>query len=139
MDRMNGWQRLWLILAVLTAIGTTVFGVMEVSRTSHIQDRHNQVLISYRAKIKDLEHPDKDATHGILYSMRTSHLRTVDEVKSAIRQADAEYEEDLKNLLWTQTKQIAFLFVAWSGGCLLLYGFGLTCNWVYRGFRPEKA
>ena len=136
---MNGWQRLWVIVAVLTAIGTIVFGVREVSRISHVQDYHDQQLMSYRLKLRDLEHPEQVVATSALYVMRTAHLRTVDDVKSAIRQTDAKYEEDLKNLPWTQAKQIAFLFVAWSGGCLLLYGFGLTFNWVYRGFRPKRA
>lgn len=136
---MNGWQRLWVVVSVITAIATTGFGVKEVSRSGDIQDYHDQMMISYHAKLGDLQHPNKDAVPGILYSARTNHLRTVDEVKLAIQQVEDDYQEELNNLPLTQAKQIALLFAMWLGGCLSLYGIGLIIMWVYRGFRPRKV
>lgn len=134
---MNGWQRLWVVGSAILAVAAIIFGINKISREDDMQEYHDQLMVSYQAKLKDLQHPDKDATPGILYSARTNHLRTVDEVKSAIRHAEDAYKNELASLPWKQTKQVALLFVIWLGCCLSVYGAGLTLRWVYRGFRPK--
>lgn len=136
---MNGWQRLWVLGCGILAVATIAFGVDRISRENDIQDYHDQLMVSYQAKIKDLQHPNNDAIPGILYSARTDHLRTVDEVKSAIRHAEDDYKNELANLPWKQAKQVALLFAIWLGCCLAVYGAGLILRWVYRGFRPKKV
>lgn len=136
---MNGWQRLWVVGSAILAVATIIFGVNKISREEDIHEYHDQVMASYQAKLRELQHPDKGATLGILYSAHTDDLRTVDEVKSAIRHADDAYKDKLANLMWEQTKQIALLFVIWLGCCLSVYGAGLTLHWIYRGFRPKMV
>jgi hypothetical protein len=78
---MNGWQRLWVLGSGILAVATIAFGADKISKADDAQEYHDQLMVSYQAKIKYLQHPNNDAVPGILYSARTDHLRTVDEVR----------------------------------------------------------
>jgi hypothetical protein len=135
---MNGWQRLWVVGSVILAIATVVFGFTNALREDDYNRDHDRQIATYQTKLRSLQYPGTVVVPNSIY-YPTDDLRTVDEVKSAIRHADDAYKEKIENLPWVQAKQAALLFADWMIVCLAVYGIGLTLRWVYRGFRPKEV
>ncbi|MNN01349.1 hypothetical protein D3C81_1139650 [compost metagenome] len=130
---------MWVVGSVILAIATVVFGLTNAIREDDYSRDHDEQIATYQTKLRSLQYPGTVVVPNSAYDYPTDHLRTVDEVKSAIRHADDAYKEKVENLPRVQAKHAALLFAAWLSACLLVYGIGLTLLWIYRGFRPKKA
>jgi hypothetical protein len=140
--KLNGWQRLWVVVCVVWALVVTGFLLTGLKVRADVDRWHEEITADYESKIVELQNPVKnkgERTHSFLYELNTRDFRTIDEVKSARRHVEADYIDQLENLHWFQAKQIGAAFAWWVFSGALVYGLGLTLNWVCQGFRPKPA
>ena len=136
---MNGWQRLWVLLSGIMALITIAAAFSLIIRQDEYRNDHEQLMDNYQTKLKEIQYPTNEPAQDYYYNEQTSHLRTVDEVKSAMRHANDDYKEKVDNLPWLQAKLASLWLIGWATICSIVYVFGWLVAWVIRGFRPKRV
>lgn len=126
MDRLNGWQRMWvvvcLILAILIGWYTTLIMPNE-SRTTYYHESTMNQLTGYL----------KEATEKSYSSEYITGLR------EDIRKEKEEFTQALAKLPEKRRDYMIGAFGIWLGLSVGLYVAGWIVRWIYRGFRPKTA
>ena len=143
MGKLNGWQRLWIVVAVIYLVVVCVItfflipkereirrswasDIIDVVKThdKSLQDQNTwEILDSY----SDLSYEE------IIKAIKKKHS-TIDSTLDYI-EIDKKYEDKLANLGWEQIKLASIGFLYWLVPVILAYVMGLALGWIYRGFR----
>lgn len=147
-ERLNGWQRLWIVLAVVWLIGASAFAVMQFpteqkwraawrlhtyERTKELQqpvaeiEEHCRKSSSEANYILDFS-KCMDASR-LQYQNAKTHYK--DQTKWLYDEGERRVGEDLPR---EQLKTIGFSIALWIVPLLALYALGLGVAWVRKGF-----
>lgn len=163
MKRLNGWQRLWIVLSVLYAIPVTV---LTVSSIADSEDPWNntrtgstlRALASHpeseKIKVMPLEKQRELAIDSARARLRLAggsdgHSQTNEEFVRDISQKwahvidfsaiEAEQNKMIEQRSTARTKSIGYGFLAWVAPIALVYLLGLSFGWIVRGFRDGRS
>jgi len=151
-SNLNGWQRLWLLCAVIWAIPVALYMIQEISTETEseiksqwanakielIKKHHSsgETLAALRQRLygsasdEEIIHPAQ--THSGHFDFSTAV--PVDESQAV----DSMYESRLGQRQNQSTAKILMLgFLAWLAPVAGLYLFGKAVRWVYDGFRSN--
>jgi hypothetical protein len=145
--RLNGWQRLWVVFAVLTFAGTTIFVygrqqqfvfVQGVNIVASPPDLNIQDLDTRLEKLaQELREQGKEYLPGgdVTYSEKGETFIPVSAEMAAILNASVTNDQVRK----TNRNVILYGYGAWLIFIVLVYIAGWTVSWVYRGFKPNTS
>ncbi len=154
LDRLNGWQRLWLVMVVLYAILVTVITVAFLPRESAFTERptqwtfrtyldeHKTGIMSLPTPIGDLSDLSDDDLKVLADAEHKHPEITASELLRQYRKhridLKQEYQKKLAELPYQQLKTVGYGFLAWVSPMAIIYGLGLAVGWIYRGFKKDN-
>ncbi|WP_397454685.1 hypothetical protein AB3472_20095 [Pseudomonas lurida] len=136
MERLNGWQRLWVIVGFLLAVGAVIVAFNAIETESHLMDGNKLDHAVHDMEIDTIQQRNAGIKPRNIYEQSS---RTVAQAEERIRDIDWKYKQDLQELPAKQFTHIAILAGVWLGTCVSLYVMGWLIGWVIRGFRPKAA
>ena len=152
LSKLNGWKRLWLLLAAIWTVPVAVFTFTELPNEteSGIKSRWASEIIDLRRKyhgqgesmaayrqLKYGNASDEEIIHP------SGHPSGKFDLSSAIPVAEAEqinqqYESKLAQLANKSPSKVVLIgFVVWLIPLVTIYVLGLAIYWVYVGFRRD--
>ena len=157
--RLNGWQRLWVLIAIIYLIPIAIITINSFPTKNQIYNKWYEYLYSIyyianektdnegfllRSQIKNLDQQQK-----IIFleaSIRSKqHIDTGNEMDQIVYQNARQsipdfrktYEADLNELPSNQKEIITISLLIWIVPLVIVYIFGLILKWVYKGFKPK--
>ena len=143
MKRLNGWQRLWALICIIYLIVMSFVCYAEMPKKSSIFDKWAYDMIEVierdNPQFKDLSTWQiKSAYSDIDNEELINRIRNkFENHKSAFQQIDHKYKKELDTLPSKKFKTIGLVFLLWSIPTILLYLFGFSIAWVYKGFKLD--
>ena len=131
MERLNGWQRLWVLVCVLMAIATALFATGQIRTASQITTWHEAQIVYFEMTLRE-------AKAGIKPDPKNRYVGTDLTVDELHQQQDAEnrkYEQAMEALPGEQMNTVLSLAGLWLGLSIALYVLGWLIAWTIRGFR----
>ena len=139
-SQLNGWRRLWVVIAAITFVWALLHAMSKASTTSAADYRvvaafENSECEHIRILPKGFEleiEPEYGSPcYGLYFENKHSDtpLRTVE---AYLAQVSKHYRQSL--LSWLTAS-----LVIWAVGLALLYGAGTTAAWVRQGFRGPPS
>jgi hypothetical protein len=157
--RLNGWQRLWIVVAVLYLL--VAAGVVAALLPTRSQIYGSWADAALQVAGEDLrrtqQYPWQEwELRELLFSKLTAE-ELVQKITDGARKMDlndptnkdrARYKEEILRLESTyrprldalsteRAKVVGWGVLGWAGPLAILYGFGLAVAWVDRGFRQR--
>ena len=136
---IGGWHRLWIVLSAALLLAACLVGVQlfpDISSVEHSPNYYDAMSAEARNQLAPAS--STDATDVRMPNGHVIHVLKGIEPKRSTPVL-AEYESQLQDALRTKrVKFIVFLIGAWLGSCALVYGFGWSVGWVYRGFKCSE-
>lgn len=157
--RLNGWQRLWIVVAVLyLPVAVTVVAARLPTRSqiySSWADATLQVAGEELRRANQHQWQDWELRERLFPKLTAEEL--VQKITDGARKTDlndptnkvrASYKEEILRLESTyrprldalsteRAKLVGWGVLGWAGPLAILYGFGLAVGWVVRGFRQR--
>jgi len=152
--KMNGWQRLWLLVAVIYFFVVAVFAAMSFPKPEsihHTQELYDRLAPEVRKKIiggtksenfqvEKRGYLEEALKRGLIIEveMPNKHIMVFSselpkqEAEAAATQYWAVVEKSVSK---QRLQHIGLAFLLWLLPALALYGFGWSIGWVYRGFK----
>jgi broad specificity phosphatase PhoE len=153
LTKLNGWKRLWLLLAAIWLIPVGVFTFTELPRENesdikarwandivNLQKNHHgggESLAAYRQRVygnrsdDDIIHPPH--TEGGHFDFSTAV--PAEEIEQINQRYEAALQERERA---SPSKTLLVGFFAWAVPLLVLYVFALGVHWVYVGFKNSS-
>ena len=158
--KLNGWQRLWVVLSILYLIVVISVDFMIWPKTTYIEkSRLNEVYeLIHKAEGKEEKYKYTDIVdelnrRGLLASPNNEKEELMAEERWAkladlailkykdkidFSQIESRYKSDLRELN-SERKQTIFLsFLFWLVPVIVAYTLGLAARWIMRGFREKS-
>lgn len=135
MNKLNGWQRLYVIFVALSAVVAGCFAYGLEPNYAEEAYYFNQSLSEARRFLSVAESNDpRDA------ELRAAllALSTVAQRKQVVANMVAEHDEKITALKENRSGRFGLVALVWLGVCLAFYGTGWTVAWVIRGFRHKS-
>lgn len=136
MERLNGWQRLWVLVSFLLGVGVVIVIFNTIETENYLMTRYKVDLALHDMEIDTIQQRDAGIKTRNVYEHSS---RTVAQVEERIKDTDRQYKQDLQELPVKQFMHITIWVGVWLGTCTSLYGMGWLIGWVIRGFRPKTA
>lgn len=157
LNRLNGWQRLWLVLMILYGLVVAVVTVAFFPKESDILN--SWAWDAMRVAIDDIKRTkkydgtmwdfrdaffknktDEEIVHSLTDGARNINLadsKTADlaDYKSNILTLENKYQKQIKDLPREQLKATGMAFLVWMIPALAIYVLGYAVGWIYRGFK----
>ena len=152
MKRLNGWQRLWVLLSLIYSIPVAVVALLQFPTTNesyHTDDFYRELRKESLSKL--VISPSKSKSGGSFIDpddigtqveMPNGHLLpfkkgvTDDEMRTVAREYHSITERATLN---RRLRIVGYSLLAWITPCVALYLVGVGIAWVRRGFRSEGA
>jgi hypothetical protein len=141
--RLNGWQRLWVLICVIYLIVVSLVCYVEMPKKSSIFDKWAYDMIEV-VKRNDPQLKDsptwliKSAYEDINDEEIIQRIRNkFENYKSEFQKIDKRYKKQLDALPSKKLKTLGVFFLFWIIPSILLYLFGWSIGWVYKGFRLD--
>jgi len=135
MRRLNGWQRLWIVVAVILLAAITLGGVNSYPSQSEVKDR-------YQARLKfwgdcNLYYQG----HKLAPVTPPSPCLDLkkDDVVLAYRKTAFEYNDEVERLPTRRLGWVGAILGIWAITNLVIFIVFTTTRWIYRGFRPKAV
>ena len=151
---MNGWQRLWLLVAGIYFVAVVVFAAISFPKPEsihHTQELYDQLAPGVKQKIignmnsenfrvEKRGYLEEALKRGLIteVEMPNKHVMVFSSAlpKQEMEVAAKQYWAVVEKLAIKQRLQhIGLAFLFWLLPALALYGFGWSVGWVYRGFK----
>lgn len=160
MGRLSGWQRLWLVLAILYLIAVVIFAVTVMPMKSDIERRwaldvieiskKYDPLLSNKSTWKILESYKGFSQEEIIELNIRFALKTDKDTKGKVnwskelnkkrfQELEEYYTEKLGNLYWKKAKVVGLSFLVWIVPVVVVYILGLIVRWIYTGFKTDYS
>lgn len=158
MIRLNGWQRLWIVVAILYAFLVLAIATTEYPNRSRIDDAWaRQVIatiesaIASELKIGYVNVRDKDDFRNKsdieiaerfskgAYEIRKDGDATSYQIHAAqlVKELNEKRTHDLEGLPTERAKFLGIAFLSWAIPLLAIYLIGVMVAWVIRGFKAS--
>ena len=146
--RLNGWQRLWVVLSALYLVPVVGITVTMFPKQESLDD--SRVYDSISAVVSYVEKTEKARMSEGAYTIRSKHYGDLsnDQVIQRLHQKwdgkvdfttiENEYKQKLEALPAERAKTAGIAFLAWLVPVIAVYMLGLAIGWVIRGFRREN-
>lgn len=140
LQRLNGWQRLWLVIAILGLLYAAWFALADGAKYYGFKgevllefDRPEcRAVIEMPAGHKLTPEPGLESPCWNLYLYRS--------IYADARSNPQAYVEHMGSLQrWRALETFGFTFVVWLMSIGLLYLSGKIVGWVFRGFFPKSS
>jgi hypothetical protein len=135
--RPNGWQRLWIAVAVLSLAGAIgVIGADWESGSEWIRDLEVAPPIRVQVEgVGDFDFPATMSAEAIALVARASK-GSADGIRAGVRAWDVEFRRVLDAQAAALNRLSATRILGfWAAGVVALYLVGWMAGWVWRGFR----
>ena len=153
-QKLNGWQRLWVLLAALYLVPVAIFTIPELPTESSIRRewaydllealrRHDLIPGStsdYRREVfKDADDEEViDKVHKAVSIMRKEDKeKKLAVLVNEIGTLEKQYQDRLSGLLLRQLAIIGIGILFWLMPAVFVYLVGVGVGWVYRGFKER--
>lgn len=142
LQKLNGWRRLWIVIAALSFLYTLGYSFLFLKRPEQYQIDYKILLAFEKPECKyivdmpagyklerepDYENPCRD-----LYLYRSIY----EDAKNT-REGYVHHMDSMQNILILKTTGI--MLVVWLFGIGLLYASGVIVAWVVKGFRSNPT
>jgi hypothetical protein len=135
--RLNGWQRLWIAIAVISIVPMVamVLGDWE-SGDAWMRDLQQMPPTTVTVEgVGPMEFPATMSAEAIALVTRGSGGNP-DAIRAGIRTWGSEFNKLIRGYIGMLNRDLVIRAIAvWAIGLALLYGFGWLVAWVRRGFR----
>jgi hypothetical protein len=160
---LNGWQRLFVVAAVLWAVAVAYYMATHFPSRTYMKDAWTSLILGDASRGAEVyletgktkedwlkEYPDfdrrlvaieKTLSAAVAEAHKTGpHFVPDNEASIEFRLATVrDAREDMANLLSYQIKRLATaVFVWWLCPVIAVYVAGWTCVWVRRGFTDDR-
>jgi len=141
--RLNGWQRLWVLICVIYLILVSFGCYEEMPKKSSVFDEWSYDMIEV------VKRNDPRLKELSLWEIKSKYRDIKDEelikrirnkfenYKSEFQEIDQKYQKELDVLLLRKFKTLGVFFLYWIIPSVVLYLIGLSIWWVYKGFRVD--
>jgi len=146
--RLNGWQRLWVILSALYLIGVIAVAMTLLPKQESLDD--SRVYESISAVVTHIEKTEKASVSEGPYTIRSKHYsdlsneQVIDRLHSKwngqvdFTKIEKDYKDKTSALPMERAKVGGFALLAWLIPVATVYVLGLAIGWIIRGFRREN-
>lgn len=162
MLRLNGWQRLWVVLSVIYAVPVTLFTINSLAESERLseKDRAHYALRTFSetpenstTEVLPLEKRRELAIDKARARLRLSgepqqDSRTDEEFVLTLQQKwrslidfseiEAGYQRKMEQPSPDKAKTIGYGLLAWVVPVIFIYFLGLSVWWIVRGFRVNR-
>jgi hypothetical protein len=148
--RLNGWRRLWIVVAIIWAIPVFFFTISTVETEAKIKARWARDIVNLEKKYhssftwfegksdEEIIHPARSAATTEKVDLTDAELVT-DQELAAQAVINQTYPEQLSELPAARTRTLLCGLLVWLVPTVALYFLGLACRWIYRGFRQRPS
>ena len=160
LERLNGWQRLWVVVTAVYGLAVGVFTVSLLPTDSEVTSLWASAALGELAgdigkslnkdvSVWDLKESEsfKNKTDKEIAEKITENAKNINQddpdkknlasFRKNILFIERDYQERLENVLKEQLKVIGIALLAWLLPASGLYILGYAAAWVYRGFRQK--
>lgn len=144
--KLNGWQRLWILLAIIWLVPVLALTISEAETQATIKGRWARDIVNMEKRYhpaftwyndksdEDIISPHSDQPFDPAAAEMVTESEQQD--KSNLKQL---YNRELKNLSAKQNSNYKRGFLLYVIPLVVLYGLGIGCGWIYRGFRRVQG
>lgn len=136
MERLNGWQRLWVVTSALIGIVIAVIVATHLPNEQDEAQRHRYEIRNLKEQLARVIENKKNVN---MRDIDTANGKTVENINLRIALENYEYDNSAETLTSRQLQGIGWGFAFWLGISGALYVIGYAVKWIYRGFRPKAA
>ena len=136
MERLNGWQRLWVLVSFLLGAVAIALIVDSIETESQLTTWYKAEKAMQSMEIEHIQNREAGIEPRSIYETSDKTLAQRDERS---KETEQRYQLDLLGLPGKQFKHVATGVGIWLGICASLYVMGWLIGWVYRGFRPKAV
>jgi hypothetical protein len=135
MGRLSGWQRLWVVVAIILLAAITLGGVDSYPSQSEVKDR-------YQARLKfwgdcNLYYQGHKLAPEMPPSLCLGFKK--ENVALTYRKTASEYGDELERLPVRRLGWAGAILGIWVITNLVIFIVFTTTRWVCRGFRPKAV
>lgn len=145
LNRLNGWQRLWLVLAGIYAIPVALVAYDSMPTQAAIDRNYaNETIESVKSLDVTLKSQPtwqiRDAYKDLSDREIVQRIHEKWQKKNVFQdmefqEIDKRYKEKSEGLLKERVRTVGIAFVIWIATVIGTYVFAWLAGWVYRGFR----
>ena len=140
LSRLNGWQRLWVLVCVTYFLAVASFSVLLLPKKSdYLSTRVHDTIDLTIKNVPELQ-------GSYVYQIRDAYgdlpddevvKRIHNKFKGKIDYSDIEekYKARLSKLSLEQAKAVGIGFLLWLVPVVFVYVFGWAIGWVIKGFK----
>ena len=146
--RLNGWQRLWIVVAALWLIVVISFLVAGVPKGSDHQETRVSASMDAAGHYLERTKPgfiyrgawsSRHERHGALSDEELlSRLHKTYEGKVDFSAIETEYQRKMDHLPQEWLKAAGVAFLVWFVPAGLVYVLGVALAWILQGFRQPR-
>ncbi len=132
-NELNGWQRMWVLSAVLWLIVVTIFSItsipskFELAPISPYASQTEKTVRHLSAEIVDLT--DKEVSK-LIPTLTTEEKKLLADVIAETKKIRNEHLRDV-------FVHICISLLFWTIPSILIYLFGFSVAWVLQGFKKK--
>lgn len=142
MKYINGWQRLWILVSVLSGIVIIWFALLSLPTPDSVETKEilkklstdSLILLAEAERGKDIE------------MFNGEHLTLpVEATADQVKKISADYRKAVESITYEKRqinrnrilRHIGTSIVIWLALSVSLYSLGYAIGWVYRGFKKK--
>lgn len=140
-NKLNGWQRIWVMGVVLWGISFAVFQIIVLQEGGDLEPREKLELRRELAQIESrLTEPTDSSSppSGLILDQPDRVIQPGETDQQRAREIQSRLDAD-QSLLRRQVAVIGLRFSIWLAALLALYALGWAIAWLRRGFRGKRA
>jgi hypothetical protein len=139
--KLNGWQRLWVVLSIIYFVIVVGFSFASWPTESNIENSWVYSLIDKTKDPNDYAYQIRDAYQDIsdkeLIRRINAKYSSNQNYKEILNTINLKYQSELQSLWKEQFKTIAIALMAWLLPIAIVYLLGLSFGWIYKGFKNK--
>jgi hypothetical protein len=139
--KLNGWQRLWVVLSALYLAIVIVFTWSSWPTRRQIDNSWVYDLINATKDPKDYAYEIRDAykdiPDGELIQRINAKYSEKSEYKEILKTTNLKYQMEIESLGKDRFKTGGIALLAWLIPIGLIYLLGVAAGWIYKGFKGK--
>lgn len=140
-NKLNGWQRLWVVLSAIYLAIVIVFTWSSWPTKRQIENSWVYSLITATKDPKDyayeIREAYKDIPDGELIKRINAKYSEKPEYKEILNTTNLKYQMEIQSLGKNRFKTFGIALLAWLFPIGILYLVGVAIGWIYKGFKGK--